>query len=206
MGEVARLEIKSLHVRRGSRKSERVTHPFDKALGKCSPCCRGCAGSSWRWRARGLPPRIPQPWGLRAATWIKRHRGGKKTPALNGQHTYLLGNTLVIPPSVAANTARKPYLKVGMKTGERKWLTVAFKYWIPLFSPRCGQNCTHVFKSLFFHTLSTSCRMMPVSRMRLWRSRLSPEHIVRGGRLTAIRILPSKEEGEVHTGTGTKNT
>lgn len=82
-GKVARLEMKSLHVRPGGRKSERVTHPFDKALGKCSPCCRGCAGSSWRWRARGLPPRIPQPWGLRATTrdWIKWHRGRGGEPS-----------------------------------------------------------------------------------------------------------------------------
>lgn len=40
------------------------------------------------------------------------------------KNTYLLGNTLVIPPSVAANTARKPYLKVGIKAGEKTdWLS-----------------------------------------------------------------------------------
>lgn len=47
------------------------------------------------------------------------------------KNAYLLGNTLVIPPSVAANTARKPYLKVGMKAGESD--REALKYQFPLF-------------------------------------------------------------------------
>lgn len=32
-----------------------------------------------------------------------------------------------------------------------------------------------MFRSLFFQTFSTSCWMMPVSRIRLCSSRLSPE-------------------------------
>lgn len=32
----------------------------------------------------------------------------------------MFGNTLVIPPSVAANTARKPYLNVRVKKRERQ--------------------------------------------------------------------------------------
>lgn len=37
-----------------------------------------------------------------------------------------------------------------------------------------------MFRSLFFHTFSTSCWMMPVSRIRLCRSRLSPDGGGRG--------------------------
>lgn len=50
--------------------------------------------------------------------------------------------------------------------------------WVP-----DGEGRAHVFRSLFFHTLSTSCWMIPVSRIRLCRRRLSPD-----GRNTHQRI------------------
>lgn len=93
----------------------------------------------------------------------------------------MLGNTLVTPPSVAANTARKPYLNVKVQRGDgnvSKKVSRSNSY----SQSKCRICCswalhvTHVFKSLFFHTFSTSCLMMPVSRIKLWRSKLSPEH------------------------------
>lgn len=38
---------------------------------------------------------------------------------LDEECTHLFGNTLVIPPSVAANTARKPYLNVRWKQRQK---------------------------------------------------------------------------------------
>lgn len=41
-----------------------------------------------------------------------------RTYSPDDERTYLFGNTLVTPPSVAANTARKPYLNVRIKKRE----------------------------------------------------------------------------------------
>lgn len=121
--------------------------------------------------------------------------GGKTHSQSHGQSPYLLGNTLVIPPSVAANTARKPYLKVRMETGEHSGLALGFE--LLTLPPLVSANCAHVFKSLFFHTLSTSCLMMPVSRIRLWRSRLSPGHIITDRRLADVRAYTLKEGNDI---------
>lgn len=83
----------------------------------------------------------------------------------------MFGNTLVIPPSVAANTARKPYLNVRMEKRENKRLRLS-----STAHKSKDTADTHVFKSLFFHTFSTNCLMMPVSRIRLWSSKLSPKY------------------------------
>lgn len=65
--------------------------------------------------------------------------------------------------------------------------------------PSLMTSYTHVFKSLFFHTFSTSCLMMPVSRIRLWRSRLSPEHDIRNRWITVSEPSAFNKQTESKT-------
>lgn len=91
--------------------------------------------------------------------------------------THTLGNTRVIPPSVDAKTARKPYLK----TGKCYHSSIEHDQ-----HPPCSQHDdeqsvmlqrnvqTHEFKSLFFQTREASCPMILESKIRLWTRPRSP--------------------------------
>lgn len=91
------------------------------------------------------------------------------------QDTHLLGKTRVMPPSVAAKTAKRLYLQgkgPGM-VGISGALPLSPQ---PVPTPRCSQTAfpvlghldsTYVLRSWSFQTRSTSCCVMPVSRIRL---------------------------------------
>lgn len=91
----------------------------------------------------------------------------------------MLGNTLVIPPSVDANTDRKPYLQeFTLSYSLCSWNQVVCP--LQLTRTLCANVLliklipTHEVKSLFFQTRDASSPMMRESKNRLWMRLWSP--------------------------------
>lgn len=101
--------------------------------------------------------------------------------------THLLGKTRVMPPSVAAKTAKRLYLQ-----GEGPGTPAISRVLLcpHLHSPSQSSSktvlpthghlpSTYVLRSWSFQTCSTSCCVIPVSRIRLCRRKLSPWELER---------------------------
>lgn len=106
--------------------------------------------------------------------------------------THLLGKTRVMPPSVAAKTAKRLYLQ-GEGPGMPAISGVLLCHHphspsqpspIPICPKKVLPNLghlpsTYVLRSWSFQTCSTSCCVIPVSRIRLCRRKLSPWELER---------------------------
>lgn len=88
------------------------THRFWTEAWTCSLCYPGCACRSLNWTAPDPPPTIQQLWDT-TDVWLRRisEKNSWRKAFSRCVPTHTLGNTLVIPPSVDANTDRKPYLQ-----------------------------------------------------------------------------------------------